>query len=315
MPSHPLYALLATAAGLGLAGLAAREVRRRAAAHALESRQARERYVGAFPVHQRSTAVLGCRTHLYESVPERASQPPLLLIHGGVIEAASWLETIALLGQGRRVLMPDLPAHGTSAFLRPARLVNWLEAFVESELRDEPFDLCGHSMGGGLALHYAAQHSGRIRKLILCAPVGTGQYLPRLWPEPRGPGGPGLWPLHKSFIHKVWGDPAAITDEQSLQFGVVFRDFFYSARWWWYLSGGMKWLLDIPDKTLGAIRCPALFIWGERDRVVRFNGHKTLRRIQQIPGARVHFLEGLGHLPQIESPQAFNAVVSAFLGT
>ncbi|MEK6573367.1 MAG: alpha/beta fold hydrolase [Chloroflexota bacterium] len=32
------------------------------------------------------------------------------------------------------------------------------------------FDLRGHSMGGGLAIRYAAQHGDRVRRLILCAP-------------------------------------------------------------------------------------------------------------------------------------------------
>jgi 4,5:9,10-diseco-3-hydroxy-5,9,17-trioxoandrosta-1(10),2-diene-4-oate hydrolase len=309
LPSLALAAL----AGAGLAYVVTREVTRRAAAHAAQSRAVRDRYVGGFPVQRRSCQVLGCTTHLYETRPQATSQPPLVLIHGGVIEAASWMETVAALGTGRRILVPDLPAHGASAYLSPSRLVAWLEAFIESEVGSSLVDVCGHSMGGGLALYYAARHSRRIRRLILCAPVGVGQSLPHIWPVPSTNRRLSLWPLHNSLIERVWGNSSEITDEQRFQFGIVVRDFFYSLRWWWYLSGGMQWLVNIPETVLRAIQCPALFIWGDQDRIVRFNGHATLRRIQQLPNARLHLLEGLGHLPQVESPPAFNAVVHEFL--
>jgi len=38
-----------------------------------------------------------------------------------------------------------------------------------------------------------------------------------------------------------------------------------------------------------------------------------LRRYQAIPNARLHFLKGLGHMPQVEAPEVFNAVVHEFL--
>src|SRR5512134_1744367 len=178
----------------------ARELSRRARHHADESRRLREQYTSGFPVRQRSVRALGCDTNVYETVPGTSRHPPLLLIHGGVIEAASWMAALGEtpgLGTGRRVLLPDLPAHGASAFLAPSRLLAWLEAFVDSEIGHQPFDLCGHSMGGAIALYYAARHGGRLRRLVLCAPAGTGQVLPRVWPEPWNTGLLDFWPLHK----------------------------------------------------------------------------------------------------------------------
>lgn len=320
MSKRPIYPVVAAVAGAGLAYVLAQEASRRALTHRNESRLSRDRYVRGFPVRRRYVSVLGCNTHVYEAVPEASTQPPLLLIHGGVIEGASWMEAVSetpqpgsALATDRRVLIPDLPAHGASGYLSPHKLMSWLEAFVDSEIGPRPFDLCGHSMGGGLALYYAARHPDRIRKLVLCAPAGTGQVLPRAWPEPWNSGLFNLWPLHDSLIEKVWGDPSTITAEQRQQFGLVFRDFFYSSRWWWYLSGGVQWLFDIPRETLRAIKSPALLIWGEKDRVVPFNGQRTVQRVQQIPNARVLFLDGLGHLPQVESPEAFNTALQGFL--
>jgi pimeloyl-ACP methyl ester carboxylesterase len=313
------FPLWAYAAGVAAGVLAVREAARRARQHTTFSRAARDEYASAFAVGRRFANINGCHTHIYEAGPGESNRCPLLLIHGGVIEGASWLETIAALAKDRFVIAPDLPAHGASGYLPPHRLMGWLEAFVETEVLPKSgdlgvrFDLCGHSMGGGLALHYASRHGDQIRRLVLCGPVGTGQTMPRVWPEPWNVGLLNLFPLHDSLIEKVWGDPARITAVQREQFSIVFRDFFFSPRWWWYLSGGLYWLLDLPPEKLKSIAAPALFIWGECDQVVPFRGERTLRYVQAIPNARLHFLAGLGHMPQVEAPQAFNAVVCEFL--
>lgn len=243
--------------------------------------------------------------------PKENDRPPLLLVHGGVVEAASWMETVAALSSDRFVIAPDLPAHGASGWLSPSQLLNWLEAFADAfGLRR--FDLCGHSMGGGLAIRYAARRGERVRRLVLCAPVGVGLIFPRVWPEPWNTG---LlpFPLSDSLIEKVWGDHHRLTPVQRWQFDLIFSDFFLSRRWWWYLSGGWRWMLDLPAPVFESVMPPALFVWGEQDRIVPFNGARTARLINHLPNARVHFLPSLGHLPQVEAPEAFNAVVREFL--
>jgi pyruvate dehydrogenase E2 component (dihydrolipoamide acetyltransferase) len=313
--SRTFLRLAVVAVGAAAGAALAFEARRRLRAHQIEGRAARDTYTAAYPAQRYWLNLAGCLTHIYESGSRDSTRPPLLLIHGGVVEGASWLETVTALATDRLVIAPDLPAHGASGYLPPAQLLNWLEAVVDYFDLDQ-FDLCGHSLGGSLALRYAVRHvrhAHRLRRLIVCAPTGTGQFFPRLWPEPWNTGLLNLWPLHDSLIEKVWGEPALITPTQREQFGLMFRDFFYSARWWWYLTGGWLWLLDLPLTLPETILTPALFLWGERDRVVPFSQTRTQPHIQAMPNAQLQFLTNLGHLPQVEGPAIFNAAVRGFL--
>ncbi|HLB50511.1 MAG TPA: alpha/beta fold hydrolase [Anaerolineales bacterium] len=74
-----------------------------------------------------------------------------------------------------------------------------------------------------------------------------------------------------------------------------------------------RWILDVPTSLLESVTPPTLLVWGEKDRIVPFNGARTARFIEHLPHARVHFLPSLGHLPQVESPHEFNAVIREFL--
>jgi pimeloyl-ACP methyl ester carboxylesterase len=68
-----------------------------------------------------------------------------------------------------------------------------------------------------------------------------------------------------------------------------------------------------PDSTplLAAIACPTLVVAGEEDAIV---GVDEARRMHdRIPGAEMAIIRGAGHLPAIEQPHEFNAVLGRFL--
>ena len=62
---------------------------------------------------------------------------------------------------------------------------------------------------------------------------------------------------------------------------------------------------------LGRIRCPTLALAGERDRVAA--PAVVERMAQAIPGATYQVIPGVGHLANLERPEAFNAVLEGFL--
>jgi len=62
---------------------------------------------------------------------------------------------------------------------------------------------------------------------------------------------------------------------------------------------------------LSSIKAPTLLIWGERDRVVP--KEDALLAQKAVKGAELVLLPDVGHMPEVEVPEAFNKVLDGFL--
>ncbi|WP_029210731.1 alpha/beta fold hydrolase [Arsenicicoccus bolidensis] len=97
--------------------------------------------------------------------------PTLVLLHGTRMNAGFWRDYPALL-PGVRVVTPDLPGHGS----RGAEDFTWEGALatVEQALpADGPVVLAGHSLGGYVAMSYAAAQPHRLAGLGLVGATGV----------------------------------------------------------------------------------------------------------------------------------------------
>ena len=66
------------------------------------------------------------------------------------------------------------------------------------------------------------------------------------------------------------------------------------------------------DRLYLAEGIPVLIIWGARDPIIPVHHGKHAH--QAIPGSRLEIFDGVGHLPQLEAPGRFVAVLERFLG-
>ncbi len=93
--------------------------------------------------------------------------PPVVLVHGIRDHAYSW-EPIALpLAQTRRIIAPDLRGHGDSDWCDAYNLHDYCRdlAGVVDALDLSAIGLVGHSLGGHIALRYAACFPERVGNL------------------------------------------------------------------------------------------------------------------------------------------------------
>ncbi|MEM0986002.1 MAG: alpha/beta hydrolase [Pseudomonadota bacterium] len=102
--------------------------------------------------------------------------PPVLMIHGASANAREFSWTLApRLQDAHRVFMADRPGHGHSERppdghqlgVQAAQMAGTLNALVA----DEPAVVVGHSFGGAVALRLALDHPGKVKALVLSAPV------------------------------------------------------------------------------------------------------------------------------------------------
>jgi pimeloyl-ACP methyl ester carboxylesterase/putative sterol carrier protein len=254
---------------------------------------------------------------------------PVVLLHGLGATNASMLPTLADLAQRCRVLAPDLPGFGSSAkpFGRynPAFFAHWLTAFL-SAVGVERAHLIGNSMGGRVAIETALRCPERVDRLVLYAPSMAFRRLRTFVPIVRLLAAEmGALPImvpratvlgilrflfaQPSRLPDSWYDAAA--DEFLRVFATVRgRVAFFSAARQIYIeeAHGASGFWN----RLARLRRPALFLWGDNDRLVP---HAFARHVEAVlPHAESVVLQDCGHVPQYEHPAATHGIVRRFLG-
>jgi len=74
-------------------------------------------------------------------------------------------------------------------------------------------------------------------------------------------------------------------------------------------TGGQR--VDATDRLYLAELLPVLIVWGARDSIIPVRHGEDAHRA--IPGSRLEIFEDVGHLPQLEAPGRFIAVLERFL--
>ncbi len=219
----------------------------------------------------------------------------VLLIHAGVCDSRQWARQLALLPDA---IAPDLPGFGNTP--EPTG-----EFSVLDGLLDRPAAVVGNSLGARVALLLALARPDLVERLLLVSPGLPGHD----WsPEVRA-----VWKAEEEAVER--GDLDAAT-EVCVEFWAqphvrdVVRPMQRRA---FELQVGVPEPQERPGPALepAAIRCPTTIAVGEND-VSDF--HVIGARLAgEIPGARLVTIPGAGHLPNLETPEAFDRLLLEFL--
>jgi 4,5:9,10-diseco-3-hydroxy-5,9,17-trioxoandrosta-1(10),2-diene-4-oate hydrolase len=251
----------------------------------------------------------------------------VVLVHGIGGSMEDWIHNIHALAEHHRVYALDLVGSGRSDKPAVPYSFPYLAQFVHDFLQSQHVDrlsFVGHSMGGGIALHFTLQFPDQVDRLVLVNSACLGRELTLTFRVPTLPL-VGEWltrPSRKAsaqLLHEALYDPALITDELvDLQYEMSALPGAQEA----ILSGlrqgvTLRGLRDhvwrsIVD-NLPNITAPTLVIWGQQDRIIPV-AHAQVAR-DRIPNARLHIIDRCGHVPQLEHPDEFNALVLEFLAS
>lgn len=273
--------------------------------------------------------VLGLRTSWLEAGDPTA--PPVVLLHGLGATNASMLPLLADLSHDHRVLAPDAPGFGNSeappASYSSAWFAAWVEAF-QARTHTRGAVLIGNSMGGRIALEAGLAHASSVRALVLLSPSPAfrrlRQYVPLVrvlrpqlarMPLPALPhrlvieGIRGMMSVPER-LPEAWYDAAA--DEAVRVFrSPAHRVAFFSCARQIYLeeAHGRRGFWD----RLPGLLPPALFVWGDRDRLVpaSFAHHVS----NALPSATSVVIGDCGHVPHFEHPAQTTRLIRDFLDT
>ncbi len=76
----------------------------------------------------------------------------------------------------------------------------------------------------------------------------------------------------------------------------------------WKKSSGIIAPVSLPD-----IKCPALLVWGRKDRLIDVSSVAIWSK--GIDDLRVEILEGIGHMPMVEEPSNTARLYREFLAS
>ncbi|WP_017197568.1 alpha/beta hydrolase [Arthrobacter sp. M2012083] len=265
----------------------------------------------------------------YEPVTRTPMTRTILVIHGfrgdhhGLLRVADQLPEM-------RIIMPDLPAFGSSEpFVQDEHTVERYGKFISGfmaalDLNDETV-LLGHSFGSIVASHFAATNPGAIYPLILINPIAA--------PALEGPKGImtklavlyyqasaklprkfGLAVLRNRVIVRIMSITMAKTKDKALRrFIHGQHDAYFSA------FADRKSLLESfrasvsgnVAEVAGQLTLPVLLIAGEKDEIATLpNQHKLMKR---LPDAQLEVIPDVGHLIHYETPVPAAEAIRTFL--
>lgn len=247
----------------------------------------------------------GVRIHVLSA----GNGPPLVYLHGAG-DLGGWLPALGALATTFRVVRPDHPGFNRSdddpaVDSVGALAQRYLPLFEALGLRR--FTLVGSSLGGWLAAEIALRAPEQIDHLVLVDPAG----LPPETPVPDMFQTP-----PEELLALLCGDEDSLAAGRARAAAV--RDDSVLAERRARNTASAARLAGEPymhDPGLGArlagLRAPTLVMWGALDGLFPVGMARQWTRV--LPSARLHVVEGAGHLPLADRPEECVAIIGDFL--
>ncbi len=239
--------------------------------------------------------------------------PDLVLLHGWGMHGGIWQHWLPKLKPRFRVTLIDLPGHGYSDALHGDTLETMAQA-VAAQLPEQSL-LCGWSLGGLIAQYIVSRGLAPIRKLILIASTPCFVKRPD-WPYAMAPG------VLEGFAENLQSSPGATlkrflglqlrgcdNERGLLRDMLAALDTRPAARPETLYAGlGMLRDHDLrPD--LNRMKTPALWIFGEHDRLVPAT---VAHALGNTDSRQTCCLQGAGHAPFLSQPGSTADLIGNF---
>lgn len=247
------------------------------------------------------------------------SSTPTLLLHGILVSSWAWRHTLSGLADSRRLVAPCHPGHGFSSKSAPSFSIRELTKAAVGLLDHlglDQVDVVGNSLGGGVALRMALDHPDRVRRLVLLAPAAMPipAFAPLLVLQGSHFGALYRTVLRQRVIrgfltHRAYKQPIVDDEFMSKLWAPLASGETFAAAG--ILSRGLPAEMAELHESLPSIFKRTLVVWGDHDGLLSPSAAPTI--VKRLPRAELRIFEACGHCPMEEHPDAFNAMLTAFL--
>lgn len=257
------------------------------------------------------------------------ANPPVLLVHGIGRSLEDWDELSERLADSYRVIRLDTPGFGYSDPLPGAvthlSLGQGIAPVLDALGETRPVHAIGNSLGGSTIMEFAVAHPDKVVSLTLIDSAGFGKSVTPLLKMLTIPGLGWLLTRRVSrqaarmFENSSFVDRSLVTKERvdhAVRVGNQPGNGTFMYRMVRHLGTWRGVRREWRERLLTAVvrhDRPVLVIWGERDRVLPASHLDAA--LQTFPRATSHLFPGVGHMPQIETPDATARIIREFLAT
>ena len=287
----------------------------------------------------RLVTVDGARTFVRDTPATAPGAEPAVYVHGLGGSSSNWTDLAGLLAGRLDGQAIDLPGFGRSDPARrytiaaaSARVARWIEYGDRG-----PVHLIGNSVGGTVAVHVAALRPELVRSLTLISPAMpfldprrslqsralpllalpggarlAGRLLGRIEPEE----------MVRQVINACFADPSRVSEQRRADALAEVRLRYTLAHYPTAYLGTLRGLVlmflraYLPGsnslwRLARRVTAPTLVVGGRRDRLVDVRVPPRVARV--IPDSRLLMLDGVGHVAQMEEPEAVAGAVLELL--
>ena len=247
-------------------------------------------------------------------------RPAVVCVHGYTGSAQAFNALARRLGDRFHIIASDVRGHGESAWsptgaYRYTDQVGDLAQLVD-RLGLERFVLIGTSMGGIIAMAYAAQFPNRLRGLVINdigpdVEAGTQRITGMVGSRPEN-----FASLEEAMDYRRQISPITaarpLEDQRELALGVLRQR--PDGRWGWKLDPAyieQRIARGAPPRpnlwpALANLLCPTLVVWGTDSDVL--SEAQAKRMVEALPKGELVAISGVGHAPTLVEPPVLAAL-------
>ena len=238
---------------------------------------------------------------------------PIVFLHALGLDLTWWGHQIEAFGRDHDVIALDLPGHGLSGGLDDDptfELMAQSVAGVLAEIDAGAVHLVGLSVGGMIAQALTISRPEWVRSLSLVAtsctfPDLTRQAVRERARVSRAGGMAAIAPLSaERWFPLAFRTQRPDVIDRAIKAMLQQDPEFHASLW------AMVATLDL-EQNLKAVTCPTMVVAGGED--ISAPASAGQRIVDRITGSTLHVVEGCGHFPPLEAPEAFNELLRRFI--
>lgn len=252
------------------------------------------------------------------AIPERirpkayGRRPPLILLNGLAEQPESWFKNRRYWSRFFDVHAPNILVYEGGALHRRLAegqpitvdyLVQQLHLYLTQFVQQSSYHLVASSLGGKVAVEFAAAYPELVRRMVLLCPSGMGdkEQLPVMEGIRRSD-----W---NAVVRSVFHKPRHV-DRDIVRY---YKTSMQNRRWKTGLLRTIRGTLEhtVRDR-LKTLHCPTLIVTGTKDRIC--DPKVAAQAAADLPQGFFREIPRCGHAPQIENYWLVNRLVVHFLG-